>query len=366
MEQTRRPVLFVLLGLSVCVMAAFLIYDHNQPTTAPGPQKYTYKIDQSASAVAHYTQSRFFDASGSPGSDNTAYVASLTDYVNSRFNYRFTVSKVSDLRYTYKADAVVHSKFSGKESSDSAANVWTKKYTLLPARTVTEKASTLTLSNNVQIPFADYTAEVHRFRNTYNLPVSSEVVVTYTVSVSGEVNDVPFTDVQTSTVTAPLEQQLYKIAVKFNKSYSKEVVAKQPLHVRNFVSTYEIPVAVVLLLLGVCLSLYGFRKQIIKPPYQRELARINRYYDGIIVRARKPVSLKNSKTIVELNSFDDLLNIAEEAGSPIVAYELSAIATRFVITSEDTAYVFTLGRTTPMDAIDYEEESDSKPSKPTT
>jgi hypothetical protein len=365
MQQTRRPVLFVLLGLLVCIAAGFLIYDHKQPSSAPGPQKFTYKINQSATAAAHYTQSKFFDASGSPGGDNTAYIASLTDYLKTQFYYRFTGSRITDLRYSYKADAVVHSKFSGKESADNAANVWTKKYTLLPTVSGSIKTNMLTFGNDVRIPFAEYAAEAHRFRNAYNVPVSSEVVVTYTVSVTGKENGVPFANAQTTTVIAPLEQQLYKIAVKFNKTDSKEVVAKQSLHVQNIVSTYEIPVAVALLLLGLGLVLYGFRKQIIKPPYQRELARIYRYYDGIIVKARKPVSLKNIKTIVELDSFDDLLNIEEDTGSPIVANELSGIATRFIITSENTAYVFTLGRVTPLDELDYVEEDDPMPAKPT-
>src|SRR5262245_43185083 len=132
MERTRRPLLFALLGLMICAVAGYLIYDHKQPRAiTPGQKKYTYRINQSATSSAHYIQNEFYSSSGSPGADNTAYVASLTDYVNSRFTYSFTGSAETNVSYSYRADAVVRSQFSGKGSTDTAANVWTQKYPLL-------------------------------------------------------------------------------------------------------------------------------------------------------------------------------------------------------------------------------------------
>ncbi len=347
MQRTRRPLLFVLLGLLTCAVAGYLIYDHMQPqSTVPVPQKYTYQIKQSAVSAAHYEQNEFFEASGSPGSDNTVYVQKLTDYLNSELNYTYTGSTAIDLRYSYKVDAVIYSKFSGKDSSDNAPSVWTKEYSLLETVTGNQPTKVLTLKPSVNIPFAEYVAVANNFRSAYNIPVSSEVIVTYTVEVSGEANGVPFTNTQTSKIIAPLDQQLYKIDAAFNETDFQEIASKRTRQLEDIISTYELPVAVILALIGIVAIVYGFRKQIIKSPYQRELARIYRYNDGIIVKARRPVSLAH-KTIVDLNSFEDLLSIEEETGSTIVANELSENATRFIITNDDTAYVFTLGGLTP-------------------
>lgn len=363
MERTRRPVIFALIGLIMCVIAGYLIYDYKQPhPITPGPKKYTYKINQSATSKAHYTDNEFYGSSGSPGADNTAYIAKLTDYLKSRFSYSFTGSEATNLSYSYRADAVVRSKFSGKDSSEEkAANVWTQKYSLLDTVMGTKNTRALNFNQDIEIPFAEYAAAAAKFTTINDVPLNSEVVVTYTVKVSGKVNGVPFDDTQTSTVTAPLDQRVYRIEVKFNKTDSKEVVSKQALQFRNIVNTYEFPAAVVLALLGLCLLVYGFRKQTIKSPYQRELAQIYRYNAGIIVKARRPVSLKH-KTIVDLDSFEDLLSIAEETGTSIVAHEpmdTVARATHFVVTSGDTAYVFTLGGTTPKEDWD-DDDGDSE------
>lgn len=366
MQRTRRPVLFALLGLLLCAAAGYLIYDHMQPhTTAPINQRYTYKVTQSASSSAHYTQNKFFASTGSPTDDDTAYVASLTDYLNSSLNYNFTASSATDLHYSYKVDAVLHSKYSGKDSAENAANVWTKNYSLLGPIIGSQMTKALTLNPSVHIPFADYVAATTQFRSTLNIPVGSVVVVTYTVQVSGKANNVPFTNTQVSTITAPLDQPVYKIAVQFNKTDTRTVVSKRARQLEDIVSTYEFPLAVVMAALGLGLVVYGFRKQIIKSPYQRELARIYRYNNGIIVKARRPVSLKN-KTIVDLNSFDDLLSVEEETGSPIVADELSNTATRFIITKDDTAYVYTLGGSTPKEATDDRPPESPKPPAPPT
>ncbi len=370
MERTRRPILFALLGLVICGVAGYLIYDHKQPhVLAAGQKKYTYQISQSASSSAHYTQNEFYSSNGSPGADNTAYVASLTDYLNAHFNYRFTGNSETDLSYSYKADAVLHSQFSGKDSTDNAANVWTKKYPLLQTVTDSQTTKVLSLSKDIKIPFATYAAAATQFSSTYDVPVSSEVVVTYTVTVNGKANGLPFTNTQTSTVIAPLDQRVYKIAVKFNKTDSQEVASKQARHFESIVTAYEFPAAVVLALLGLCLLVYGLRKQIIKSPYQRELAQIYRYNAGIIIKARRPVSLKHM-TIVDLESFDDLLSVAEETGMPIVANEpIDTVtrATHFIITSGDTAYVFTLGGSTPKeDWSDDDDKSELPDFKPPT
>ncbi len=365
MQRTRRPILFAIVGILIWGIAGYLVYDYKRPhAIAAGQKKYTYQISQSATSTPHYTQNEFYGSAGSPGAGNTAYIASLTDYLNARFNYTFTGSSETDLKYSYKAEAVVRSQFSGKDSTDKASNVWSKRYTLLEPVTGNERTKELSLSRNVEIPFADYAAEITKFNSTYNIPLSSEVVVTYEITVSGNADGVPFKNTQISTVVAPLDQRIYKIAVKFNKTDSKDIVSKRTARLQTIIDTYELPAAGVLALIGLCLSAYGFRRQIIKSAYERELARIYRYNEGIIVKARRPVSLKHL-TIVDLDSFDDLLSIAEETGMPIVANELLDTvtrSTRFIITSGDTAYVFTLGGTTPKE--DWEDDDDDDPSKP--
>lgn len=88
---------------------------------------------------------------------------------------------------------------------------------------------------------------------------------------------------------------------------------------------------------------FGMRKQIFKSPYQRELDRIYRYHDGLIIKASAHTDL-SSKTTVPVQSFEDILNLEEELKSPIVASAAGLNATRFMIIHGDIVYVYTLGK----------------------
>ncbi|MGB2686710.1 MAG: DUF5305 family protein, partial [Candidatus Saccharimonas aalborgensis] len=88
---------------------------------------------------------------------------------------------------------------------------------------------------------------------------------------------------------------------------------------------------------------YGMRKQIFKSAYQRELEKIYRYHDGIIIRASQPAAIAG-KTMVPVQTFDDMLNLEEELKVPIVATPAGNEATRFLIVRDDIVYVYTLGK----------------------
>jgi hypothetical protein len=140
----------------------------------------------------------------------------------------------------------------------------------------------------------------------------------------------------------PLNQPVYRLAVKFTKIDHQEVVPAQSKRLQDIITKYEMPVAIVLTIVGLACIIYGFRRQIFKTPYMRELEKIYRYHGGIIVRASRPISLAN-KNIVTVQSFDDLLNLEEEIKAPIIANPVSDNAAQFIITRDDIVYVYNLG-----------------------
>ena len=120
---------------------------------------------------------------------------------------------------------------------------------------------------------------------------------------------------------------------------------------------------IIVAVLGVLALVFGFRKQIFKTPYERELERIYRFHDGIIIRASRPARL-DGKNIVPVRSFDDILNLEEELKAPIVATQMSDTSTRFMIIRENVAYVYTLGKSI-IDDEAADEVDDLPPTHPT-
>jgi hypothetical protein len=357
--QTRRPLLLALVGLLFLCAAGFMVFDRLQihTTIAPLPHKYKYDIQQATHSKVNYKQSSFFD--GSPSPVNSAYLAGLTDTIDAQFHYNYFGSETTKLTYQYEAYAVLRGTFGGENSEGGLASVWTKRYQLLSPIPKTQTTRTVTVDRLVHIPFADYRQQLDQFRTAFNAPLNGEVAITYVVQVSGNIHGTPFTDSKTTTITASLDQQIYKLAVKFEKTDHKEVLPAQSQRLQDTITAYEIPVAILFFVAGFVCVVYGFRRQLFKTPYVRELEKIYRYHDGIIIRASRPISLVN-KNIVPVQTFNDLLILEEEITAPIIASPVSDTATQFLITRDDIVYVYTLGEY----SHGPEEASDDRPLPP--
>lgn len=340
--QPRHPVWIGIIGGLLLAFAGILyvITMQSREAEVAVPTVYDYSIKQAVNPSVQYMDSSFFE--DGPRADNKAYVAEITDTIRSHFHYNFTGSEATELKYTNSVSASIRGLYSIKDESKAQPTIWTKDFQLVEPTTREVNAKSFSLDPTVDVPYSKYKAMIDQLNTALELSLESEVVITSTVNVSGEVDGASFKDTRTATVTAPLNQQLYTLAVKFDKETTGQVAATENQG-WTLAGHYLEVVAGVIALIGLALLVYGFRAQIFKTPYHRELDRIFRYHDGIIIRASKPADL-HDKNVVDVQSFDDILNLEEEMKAPIVAAPAGAEATQFIILRDDVAYVYTLGK----------------------
>lgn len=342
-SQARRPLGFGVIGVALLVFAGYLFYDLEQQKsdTVYIPSSHQYTVKQSVNTDVTYFDSSFF--SGGPGTANGAYVMDLTDKIKASFDYSLSSNDTIDATYTYDIKGTVAGKYAINANEEKSANVWSKEYQIVSPETKTVSTKNIKLTPKSEMPYAEYKQEIDSFKSALALPLNSEATMTLTVKVQGTIGGIPFTDNRVTSVTAPLDAAIYMLAVKYDKQDTKQVVGESTKNNRAQFQRYLLIFAVVVGVLGFALLLYGLRKQIFKTPYQRELERIYRYNDGIIIRARSQADI-GGKRIVPVLSFDDMLNLEEELKLPIVASPAGPEATKFIIIRDDVAYVFTLGR----------------------
>lgn len=345
-RHVHRPVGFVILGVLLLGAAGYLAYDSLQ-RRVPVEQTaatYSYTIRQSIDKQVNYFPSSFYD--NGPGA-NTAYVMSLTDTIRTTFRYTYSGSDERQLSYAYDVRAVVKGNYSFQGDENDTAPVWSKEFQLLAPVHASVQAKDLSFNPTVDVPYDEYRKLVEQLRTALALPIRSEVTVLFTINVAGELEGgTPFNDLRTASVTIPVEEQIYAISNKYDKEETKQVVAKTAQASVDQWAQYERYAAGGVALLAMAAFVYGLRKKIFKTPYQRELDKIYRYHDGIIVQASRLADL-SGKRIVALKSFDDMLNLEEELKLPIVAANVSAEATQFMIIRDDVVYVYTLGKLPP-------------------
>ncbi len=338
----QHMVLTALGGVFLIALAAGLVYVAYQYFTTSSLPPYNYKITQTVSNSVTYSDSSFFE--DGPTTEDTAYLMDLTDQVKAQFNYAYSGDAFQQVAYTYRVDGTVRSVY-GLEGNDSVSNVWTEHMTIVEPTTKASAGGDFSISQPVAIPFQEYRTLAEQFRTGLGLPVNTEAYVEMTVSVEGEYQGSPFTDTQKSRVTVPLNMQIYQPKVAFEKEVIKDVEPTASADRTTTTIRYALlGGAALLFLIGAFAIIFGLRKQLFKSQYQRELERIYRYHEGIIIRAGRRVRF-TGKQVVPVGSFDDILNLEEELKAPIIASTLDTQSTQFILTSGDVAYVYTLGET---------------------
>lgn len=339
--RAHRAVGLSLLGFMILLAGLFAMWTgSNKPAAQAGSSTYQYSVAQDAKAAVHYIDSDFFN--NTPASTNNAYVAALTDSITASFRYDYTASSATNLTSTYDVTAQIRANYAVKGNTEDLSNVWSRDYQLVKPVTTTAETNAVSLARTVTVPYAEYVKTVDSFRTALALPTNSEVVVTFNVRVSGTIDGTAFNDARTSTVSAPLDQQIYIPGIKFDKTDTKQITPQSAADNQNRWAKLELVGGGVTAFAGVALLVYGMRKRIFKSAYQRELDKIYRYHDGIIVRTSRPIDLTDHQ-VVPMRSFDDMLNLEEELKSPIIADEISSTLTHFIIANNNVTYLYKLG-----------------------
>ncbi len=342
-NRERRPVGFVLVGVALLAIAGWILLDVRSRSvdTVNLPSVYEYKINQNVATDVSYKDSQYYD--GTPGFGNTAYVASLADTINAKFHYEYQATREADLTWTYLAVSTMSAQYTLGSDGKDVNNVWSKDERSIPAKVETGTVKSIVLDKEVSVPFSAYRDAMEQYQASLQLPVTTEMQILFSVHVTGTIDGSPIDDTRTSVVSAPLNQPIFKISNQFDKDDTKQVAGKAAIDTQASLRNTERIAAAIVGILGAGAIVYGMRRQIFKSAYQRELDKIYRYHDGIIIRASKPVNLTD-KHITVVQSFDDMLNLEEEMKTPIVASQVSTEATRFTIVSGDDAYTYTLGK----------------------
>ncbi len=327
----------------------FFMYDATVAHRAPeDTSSYTYTVDQGLVYDVSYLESNYF---AETASRPAAYVRELTDVIAVDFSYLFKTEESAHLSYTYTATAHVIASHMPKGTSDPKT-VWDASYPLMQATSGSGKRGVARASTTVEIPFRQYSQRVARINSGLALDLDAKAVVTFSVTVSGVVRGMLVNEHRTMKMTIPLGQSVYAITTDYDQRDSKVIIADDATG-REWWRTNRtmLVVVVVGVLVGsVALLMQPWRRRSVeRNPYRRELHRIYRYHDGLIIRTKKPLDLKGREGL-SVASFDDLLTLSEELRTPIIASELSDEATRFVVLHEAMVYSFLLGRealTTP-------------------
>ena len=274
---------------------------------------------------------------------NMTYIASLIDSIDVVFDYNFNTTKPINYKYSYYVEGEV------KVTSDDGKNViFSKKNNIVNEQSFNkDNSDNFSLKKNVNIDYDKYNNMIKSFKSQYGITASSELVVTMYVKVT-DVNGNELNKVNANNsmnITIPLTQQMVNIKMNYNNVNNSDTFnSKAKLIIGNKVLFYIGLVFGAFGLVSIVSLLLFLRKSSKKKTiYEKELAKILREFDRIIVESKNDIYIDQKQDLIEVKSFSELLDVRDNLEKPILFKEIhKGQKSEFYVKNDYEVYKFTL------------------------
>lgn len=261
------------------------------------------------------------------------YVTALINYINTEFKYKININEKNiDYKYRCRIEAVVDVK--EKEDKDTLYNY---KEDIFVGELKEISNQDVIIDEVAKVDYNKYNQMAKSFVNLYELDDAiSTLTINYYVELQGN-SEAFASDVNNETVFAlcmPLNEKTVDIETINEEQEEKSIVYKN--NSKN--SWWMLVVSSILLIIAIKL-LINLMKYIIKHRsaetiYNRELKKILNNYGSYIQKVNNGFDVREY-TVLEVDTFNDLLEIRETIQEPIIMMENE---------NKDEAYFMIMGR----------------------
>lgn len=273
------------------------------------------------------------------GQDNQ-YIASLIDYIQVNFKYDLAASKPDvDYKYTYKIAAETN-------VVDKATQKSLYKYSEDLVKEKVYEANTrskLKINEPIKVDYNKYNNIINRFVDVYDLDGNNATVTInmYVNVVDNATNTDIESNVPVMSLTVPLTTKTMAIDIESNSVNGNEINVCTTINQKKFAFG-----AIVLLVLDIILviKLFIFIKDTKdeKAVYNMRLRKIMSNYGSYVQKLNNEYNFDEYQ-ILEMKSFEDLLQVREIINKPIFMIEKTlAKEAYFFIPCEKDVYVYEL------------------------
>ena len=280
-----------------------------------------YKDSSDIDYKVYLLDNDFYDTNYLEKDDgNKLFVASLIKNIGVDFKYDFSSEEAADIDFTYNVIGnLVITNATGTKS------YFEKKYKLLEDKVVSMRnGKSADIRDSLIIDYQYYNKLASRFRSSYGVDAVSKLVVYICINKKNADNKFNLNNNRIMKLEIPLSEKAVEIGLDYQKiNDTSEVVEKQDVFLKS-VLVLVVSIIFIILSLAVMLKLIrSFSLLFVKNnQYDKYVKKIMRLYDRLIAESHSMISLED-KEVIRINKFDELLDIHDNLGLPIVYYEVA-------------------------------------------
>lgn len=274
------------------------------------------------------------------------YITSLIDYLDIYLKYSIVFDEAQTGNYKYGIKGVISADLqSGND------NYWQKEYILSEEKEVEfDNINVINVDERLSINYDKYNDLLMDFKKQFGLSINGYLrVYLYIITdVYSDYTEVPLNKESIVSLSIPLTKATIEVPIQINAPHDTAVLATHLVYSHD--SKYLVYKIVGFILMGIATiliiacGLVFVKTKEMQYYYEKELKRILKTYDSIIVNVKKMPSISGLK-IIEVSEFSELLDAHSEVRAPInfcnykdkaefVLFNHS-MAWRYVITKEE-------------------------------
>ena len=239
------------------------------------------------------------------------YASKSIDKYLLKFEYNFNSEKIENIDYRYNITAQLVGNVSNNEQGKE---VWTKNYILLEDKKAEIKQNKFKVNENIDINYDSYNNLARDYEDSYEISIDAILKVKFNIyyDIKFENSDIKNAEDYIELDIA-LTNSVSNVEKKFDEETKKEIFKEN----KNCINIYY----VISVITGIISIVLIINKKSPEEKYKRKIKYILKNYGELIVTVSNEPNIKNY-TIMNINTFEDLIDLAEQSKTNIIHYEV--------------------------------------------
>jgi len=250
------------------------------------------------------------------------YIFKYIDRIEMNFKYNYYADKVAGLNTSYSVNAYLQ----GLHGDENEV-LWSKKFVLIPDKTVELEDSTSEINFSLPVYLDNYSSlkEALYLESEVNAPVVLNVV--FNVHTVAQTKNGTIEDEVSPNISIPIGNTVIKIEGKPTATGENKIsqMVKHRLPVNKGLIFFLAGLVIALL---VFTTFVGFTKTVAPPDeFEKRIARIFKEYSERLAGMEHSISYQFSE-VINVSSIEDMVKIADEVGQPVFYYKVNSSVER--------------------------------------
>lgn len=358
---TKKIFICIFLVVAMVIQFAFLSYLFKAIMPQSSKNKQDVVMSYTSSGNLDYKvylkQNEFIDKEYLE--EDEVYILDLIDHINITSLYNFSSTTKTNVTGTNKLVATL--KVYYKESTDKNNNpeVMTKE-NVLKEELINFQDNKYSTLYGYDLYLDEYLKVLKEFESQVKISVDGYIEIMQVSDFSGTVGGASYKDNYETVLKIPLSDSVVKIEKQNQKSKTSEVYEGDLVKTNKTVMIYIVAANIITFII-ICLLLKKLFMFTNKSEYERNLNKILKNYDDIIVNTSTIIDVSKYK-LIEINEFKEILNLSRELLLPIMNYRVSDKETWFYVIKDDILYRYVISDKT-LELVEFKKNEKRKDKK---